>query len=162
MNQFSNKNFSNPQSSPCLHCVNSVRCVMWKVLVWMLLHGFSILTWINFSWGTQNRTAEHFPFLKTNSDLHKPMVVEPWFKHHTAAIFHHVLVYFELFLLSQRCSVSQPKYGTHTQYWSQRQELLRASPVAAVQVLSFLQDVLLALKPRLAVAHPAGRKEVAG
>lgn len=48
--------------------------------------------------------------------------------------------------------------ATHRQHGSQREQLLRASPVSAVQVLPFLQDVLLPLETGLAVAHPAGKE----
>lgn len=48
--------------------------------------------------------------------------------------------------------------GTYGRDRSQGAQPVRAAPVAAVQVLSLLQDVLLALERRLAVAHPAGRK----
>lgn len=52
--------------------------------------------------------------------------------------------------------------STYRQHGLQREQLLRASPLSAVQVLPFLQDVLLPLEPGLAVAHPAENQEGRG
>lgn len=54
--------------------------------------------------------------------------------------------------------VVEGRRATHRQHGPQREQLLRASPVSAVQVLPFLQDVLLPLETGLAVAHPAGEE----
>lgn len=54
--------------------------------------------------------------------------------------------------------VVESRRATHSQHGPQREQLLRASPVSAVQVLPFLQDVLLPLETGLAVAHPAGKE----
>lgn len=54
--------------------------------------------------------------------------------------------------------VVESRRATHRQHGAQREQLLRASPVSAVQVLPFLQDVLLTLETGLAVAHPAGEE----